>query len=802
MTKRVFFTLCLIEIALVHTACFETSPQGCETETMDDGSVVLVCGDDAPVTIQGPQGEQGKQGEQGEQGEAGEPGVDGADGVSTVLRVEDATAEQCMYGGTVVFSGGDADADGELDPEEEAGSFVVCQGVPGEATAPVIVPSDADIAECPTGGKQLDVGVDDDQSGALEAEEIDQSFVICNGEVGAAGASSLVKVTVDGASGCEGDLIETGLDSDDSGTLDMLEVDSAFEVCDGDDGLNAILRVNEGAATTCAVGGDVLEFGLDVDGSGTLEAAEVSASFEVCDGADGVDGADGMDGAPGADGVDGADGMDGMDGLMGYSSLVRLTPEPAGANCAQGGQLLEVGIDNGDGGGTERNNVLEAGEVDSSTYVCNGADGAPGADGADGMDGAPGADGADGADGQNALIKTSQESPGANCASGGLKIETGIDADNSGTLDAGEVDAAQTQYLCSAARPVVVKSSTGGAHSCAVMDNGEVYCWGSNNNGQLGDGTTTNRQSPVKVSGISTATGVALGNSHTCARLSGGAVRCWGSNVSGQLGNNTTTNSTTPVAVSSVATAAQLALGSAHSCARLNNGTVRCWGSNGSGQLGNGTTTDSAVPVTVSAISAAKDLDGGLSHTCAIAGASAEVFCWGFNVFGQLGNGGNTDSSTPVSTGLTSMAAVSTGLAHSCAVSNAGAVQCWGVNASGQLGDGTTANQTSPVAVTGISDAKGIALGNSHSCVILDTGAVQCWGVNASGQLGNGTTTDSLTPVDVFGISQALTLSVGAGHTCVLSSTGYIECWGQNTAGQLGNGTTANSAVPVYTIFF
>jgi alpha-tubulin suppressor-like RCC1 family protein len=762
VTKKILFALCFAELVFVQAGCFDTSPEGCEARELEDGSVVLVCGDDAPVTISGAEGEKG---EPGEAGEAGEPGA------TTLLRVEDASTEQCMFGGTVVFSGADTDADGTLAASEEQGSFVVCQGVPGDATAPSIFTSDADAASCAEGGKQLDIGVDLDQSGTLEPDEITQNFTVCNGIAGTNGLSSLVEITIDGALGCAGDLVETGVDDDASGTLDMTEVDTSVEVCDGVDGLSSLVRVTEGAAVNCPDGGDVIEFGLDADGDNTLAMGEVSSSFEVCDGESGMDGADGMS------------GMNGMPGMNGYSALIRMTPEPGGVNCANGGQLIEVGIDNGDGAGTPSNNTLEAGEVDSSSYVCNGGSGMGG--------------------GKNALIRSSVEAPGANCADGGVKIETGLDVDDSGTLDAAEVDAAQTQYLCNSAYPIALTSSLGGLYSCAALSNGEIYCWGQNNNGQLGDGTIASRRNPTRVQGISDAVDVALGTSHTCAIIRGGTVECWGANTLGQLGNGTNTSSNTPVVVPGLTNAVEIGVGNAHTCARRANGTVQCWGRGLEGQLGNGANLSSNTPVVVTGIADATKLDAGFEHSCAISGAARDVRCWGKNTFGQLGDGTTTDQNTPVAvnTNADPITLISLGFGHSCAVTNLGTVYCWGINSNGQLGDGTNTANPSPALVGGLGDVNGIALGNAHTCALQVDGAVKCWGWNLVGQLGDGTTTDRLVPTPVFGIGTAFELSAGGSHSCSLLTSNQIKCWGDNSQGQLGDGTNMPSSIPVFTVF-
>jgi len=345
----------------------------------------------------------------------------------------------------------------------------------------------------------------------------------------------------------------------------------------------------------------------------------------------------------------------------------------------------------------------------------------------------------------------------------------------------------------------VTALAAGGNHSCALLVSGAVQCWGNNSEGQLGNGTTTASTTPVPVSGISTATAVAVGTSHSCAVLAGGSVQCWGDNRFGQLGNGTTTSSTTPITVSGISTATVVEMGSSHSCALLASGAMQCWGSNGWGQLGNGTTTASTTPVTVRGISTATAVAAGNLHSCALL-ASGAVQCWGRNGEGQLGIGTtNNISLTPVTViGISTATALATGSSHNCAVLASGAVQCWGYNLFGQLGNGTTNNIfLSPVTVIGISTATALAAGDNHSCALLVSGVVQCWGINQDGELGNGTTTASTTPVTVSGINTATALAGGSWHSCALLASGAVQCWGRNTEGQLGNGTTNASTTPV-----
>ena len=377
--------------------------------------------------------------------------------------------------------------------------------------------------------------------------------------------------------------------------------------------------------------------------------------------------------------------------------------------------------------------------------------------------------------------------------------------------------------------------SAGGSHTCAIVEGKAAWCWGRNNDGQLGDNSETARNTPVAVlqtpeTGTTPAvllnsgvTAISAGQLHTCAIHNTAdedetevlAAKCWGRNSSGQLGNGSSGDSNSsllPVQVTDLDSGVSaISAGENHTCA-LHSGAAKCWGVNTNGQLGNGVNTGSNTPVDVVQTradntdpdpdehTAAVLLDSGVTvisagsfHNCAIHSGAAK--CWGSGNNGRLGNGSETPSNIAVQvTGLDmNVTAISAGGSHTCAI-HGGEAKCWGLNGAGQLGNGVNTGSAIPMDVTGLDmDVTAISAGDQHTCAVHN-GEAKCWGNNTNGRLGDGSETNRHTAVDVTGLDSDVTaISTGNQHTCAIHND-IAKCWGNNANGRLGVGELADGA--------
>ncbi len=384
--------------------------------------------------------------------------------------------------------------------------------------------------------------------------------------------------------------------------------------------------------------------------------------------------------------------------------------------------------------------------------------------------------------------------------------------------------------------PAAGQIATGRYHSCTVLFDARTRCWGYAADGALGygntdaigDDETPGSVGPLDLGSGRTATAISAGSVHTCALLDDHTVRCWGYGENGRLGYGNrnsvgasqTAGSVGPVYLGAGRTAKAISAGGAHTCAVLDDGSVRCWGFGYDGRLGYNNTYnvgDVQTPGSVSPVDLgghkAKAISAGGGHTCALLDDNT-LRCWGLGANGQLGYGNTSNvgdgrgqtpaSAGPIDLGGHTAKAISAGGFHTCAVLDDGSVRCWGDGGDGQLGYGNTnsigASQTpgsvGPVNLGAGRTAVAISAGGDHTCALLENGSVRCWGYGAYGQLGYAntqkvgdtptTTPDTVGPVDLGPGRSAVAISAGGLHTCALLDNNNVRCWGQGVYGQLG----------------
>jgi alpha-tubulin suppressor-like RCC1 family protein len=340
----------------------------------------------------------------------------------------------------------------------------------------------------------------------------------------------------------------------------------------------------------------------------------------------------------------------------------------------------------------------------------------------------------------------------------------------------------------------------GGNHTCALLADLTVWCWGDNSNGQLGRGTSdTVGDLPAVVPGLTGVVALTLGDADSCALHGDGRVSCWGADDYSQIGDAGTADVLTPFTIPGLA-ATQISAGGNHVCALVHGGAFACWGSNDFGELGDGTQVAKTVAVP-SAIGGFLEIDAGRDHSCAIDSAS-RVTCWGRNDIYMLGDGTTQDRALPLDAiadiGGNAVAVVAA-VNATCAVRDDAATLCWGYGSRGQIGDGHGAMPTPQHVELGGTVAAHIEVGDRHTC-IASGDTLKCWGDNSEGQLGIGSVGDpQMTPtnaIQTWGTATISDVGVGDLHTCAVAG-GALYCWGSNTHGQVGNGMDQPQPTPV-----
>jgi alpha-tubulin suppressor-like RCC1 family protein len=350
-------------------------------------------------------------------------------------------------------------------------------------------------------------------------------------------------------------------------------------------------------------------------------------------------------------------------------------------------------------------------------------------------------------------------------------------------------------------------------HTCVRRDDGTIWCWGDGSFGQLGAGSSSAGGGGAPPAAFAMqallppgarAVSLSSGERHTCAVLQGGALFCWGANNEGQLGVGLAPEgpvlSATPILVGAAPSAKAVGAGGSHTCMTATDGSPFCWGENGNFQVAGAAADPQPTPFKVPGLAMAVDVASGDQHSCGI-GQDSSVWCWGSNALGQLGSGDPNPAMVPAPVAVRSLlgaVAVRLGDQHTCALLNDSTLLCWGTNVSGSVGNGAADNAIQPVPV--LDGVRSVATSGDgkHTCAVKLDGSLWCWGSNDAGQLGADPLAliKSATPIRVPLVSVKL-VGTGAHHTCAVTEDGSLWCWGSNHSGQLGPATDRERSIPV-----
>ncbi|MFM6930498.1 MAG: RCC1 domain-containing protein [Bdellovibrio sp.] len=468
--------------------------------------------------------------------------------------------------------------------------------------------------------------------------------------------------------------------------------------------------------------------------------------------------------------------------------------------------------------------------------------------------------------GGTSYSKVSMNSSGAVCAITGTGVLKCWGSNYSGSVGDGTTLQRNAPVIIDGGQ-AYSEIATGFRHTCGITNTNVLKCWGDNSKGELGDGTTTNSTTPkvITVAGVTfakvAAGGYNGGGYHTCAISTDGDLYCWGSNSKGELGDNTTTDNATPGLIDSGTKYALVKLGGYSTCGITTTGVLKCWGSNASGLLGDGTLVATRlVPTTIDAGQNYLDVAISDVSTCGVT-SSNKMKCWGDNTYYNLGNWTKTGSRLPIaidsnenyssvfvnggalnaapssacgvtttgglkcwgnnngqmvfenSSRFNSIRQISQSLTFSkfsvgefsmCGITPSNSLYCWGANNTGQVGDRTQINRDYAVLIDPNTKYSMVDVGSSsnsstdtgYACAITTTNELKCWGLNDNSKLGDGTTTTKMKPKVIdYGV-QYSTVSVGSIHTCAVTTDGILKCWGANAKGQLGIGSTTAKSTP------
>jgi len=363
----------------------------------------------------------------------------------------------------------------------------------------------------------------------------------------------------------------------------------------------------------------------------------------------------------------------------------------------------------------------------------------------------------------------------AGCHPGAARSGTSSsDADASGTSGTSEEPPGAPLHAAGLA--------LGREHACARTAEGAVICWGANDVGQLGDGTTAARAAPVRVRGLDEVVDLVAGDRHTCARRRDATVWCWGANARAQLGDGTTLDRQAPVKVAEIFSVASIAAGGDRTCARKDDGFVRCWGEEVEGGA-------VKTPTPVFDLNETSEVAVAATHACARV-PSEGVRCWGANNLRQLGVSRTESRGLPVAVpGLEDAVALALGRESSCARTQSGAMLCWGGGLACVPGPPAPGRKIAvrPAGTPGLEKTRAIAAGGDQACAATDEGAVLCLRTRSDGDR-------ACVAAPIAGAANAVDVALGDGFGCARDASSAVVCWGKNDHGQLGDGTRRDAA--------